>query len=581
MKAISHLFKICFLTVFFALGFFALAFTAQGPSKPGVSVATLFGRPIFGDQIQRPPEVREPTSLSAEEIQKFVQEQEKFTACMRDRGDCLFYIIWQALMDAYVKEHRLSPTKAEIEAFIQDLHKMDPGKGSEPTRTEIIEMQKLGAENFVKRWKFDKGLYEQYGGRVIGTKFGMIPQGAHVKFIKEHELKKSFEIYDPDLKKAFYRHLESLPGMHMEVSEKAAKFYFEKPSWLRTPEEMKRGLSRVRSFITDLKDPDLEVRNFALAALAELGPEALRPEALRREAKEAVPVIIELLKDKNTRHQAADALQAIGPDAKEASPTLVEVLVDPDEGTSIGIAAALRDIGPGAVPALIEALGDRPRMTRAAFVLGQIGPAAKDALPVLTKLLEHPNPDIRQNARKALKQISGEESPSYFTEWPPVMTVKDIWESTALVYAKIALAQAKAGKRTAAEMTSQEALLIAAGIYNEIDKDKAFEAIAELQAKTGEVKRAVETASDVKNDYRKVHALLGIAKAQAKAGDQQGAQTTFGKAIEIASSLKNKHFALADIAEARAEARDVQGALNTSVLLPSDSRKAEVLAVIS
>lgn len=332
----------------------------------------------------------------------------------------------------------------------------------------------------------------------------------------------------------------------------------------------------VRSFVKDLKGPDIETRKFALAALAELGT-----ESLRRGAKAAVPVIIELLKDRNTRLEAADALGAMGSDAKEASPALVEVLVDQDNATSIAVGAALRDIGPGAVPALIEALGDRPRMARAAFVLGQIGPAAKDAILALTKLLEHPNPDIHQNARKALKQISGEESPSYFVEWPPVMTIQAIPESAALVYAKISLAQAKAGKRAAAEMTSREAFLIAAGIYNEIDKDKAFESIAELQAKAGEVKRAVETASAIKNDYRKVRALLGIAKAQAKAGDQQGAQTTFGKAIETASSLKNKHFALAGIAEARAEARDVQGALNTSVLLPSNSMKAEVLAVIA
>jgi hypothetical protein len=68
----------------------------------------------------------------------------------------------------------------------------------------------------------------------------------------------------------------------------------------------------------------------------------------------------------------------------------IEALKDKDKGTRIAAAFALGKIGPAAkdaVPALIEALKDKDRDVRstAAQALSGIGPAAKAAVPALTE----------------------------------------------------------------------------------------------------------------------------------------------------------------------------------------------------
>lgn len=87
-------------------------------------------------------------------------------------------------------------------------------------------------------------------------------------------------------------------------------------------------------------------------------------DALARIGRDAVPALVEALGDRNVqvRRQAALALGRIGPDAEQA------------------------------VPALSAALGDGDEQVRrnAARALGQIGPAAKEAIGPLMQLLRQP-----------------------------------------------------------------------------------------------------------------------------------------------------------------------------------------------
>jgi hypothetical protein len=80
----------------------------------------------------------------------------------------------------------------------------------------------------------------------------------------------------------------------------------------------------------------------------------------------------------------------------------------------------LGDYGPAAfaaVPALIDKLGCThtntfeisPNIMRyyAATALGKIGPGARDAVPALHRALNDPSPAVREEAAKALYQITG------------------------------------------------------------------------------------------------------------------------------------------------------------------------------
>ena len=64
------------------------------------------------------------------------------------------------------------------------------------------------------------------------------------------------------------------------------------------------------------------------------------------EAKDALAVITQLLKDKETsvRWRAAQTLQMMGPDAKTAIPALTELLNDKDENVRKAAAEALEKI---------------------------------------------------------------------------------------------------------------------------------------------------------------------------------------------------------------------------------------------
>jgi HEAT repeat protein len=219
----------------------------------------------------------------------------------------------------------------------------------------------------------------------------------------------------------------------------------------------------VPTITATLKDENL--RHSSIWALHGIGPAA----------KDAVPALVEFLKDKDARRDVLYALQAIGPNASSAVPAIHEALVcaqdsKGDKGTSrvgngpdaadlkdaeewqVACVSTLAAIGPtakatvpslvkllksdsldlriaaaqalwcinkhpDAVPTLIEllklpisrerwALGDE----RVA-ALGEIGPAAKAALPQLRKLhAETSDYRLKEDVVKAVEKIDPDEA---------------------------------------------------------------------------------------------------------------------------------------------------------------------------
>jgi HEAT repeat protein len=199
------------------------------------------------------------------------------------------------------------------------------------------------------------------------------------------------------------------------------------------------------ALVKALKDQDHAVRFEAAGAMASLDLESLITRGVRIEesvsplrkilvddrstgaamalahigsaAKDAVPELILALREalKGEAEQglgeaAAKALGSIGPSASNAVPILVQALRGP-EMLDYHSAVALGRIGTPAVPALIKALGDPKVRVResAAFALGEIGPSAKAAIPILEKIsLQDKDQVVRKSAVSALKKIKGE-----------------------------------------------------------------------------------------------------------------------------------------------------------------------------
>ena len=87
--------------------------------------------------------------------------------------------------------------------------------------------------------------------------------------------------------------------------------------------------------------------------------------------------------DGATRH--GRQLGELGSQAKSAVPVLFKMLdSEQDQDAARGALRSMDDAGPEAVDVLIEGLesDDRRRRYYAMFLLGKIGPAAKDAVPL-------------------------------------------------------------------------------------------------------------------------------------------------------------------------------------------------------
>jgi HEAT repeat protein len=113
-----------------------------------------------------------------------------------------------------------------------------------------------------------------------------------------------------------------------------------------------------------------------LGLSGELGPEA----------KEAVPILIEKLKDPELSQDVALTLGYMGAAAEPAVPSLVKALRGEDGGLALRVPDVLGQLGPvakAAVPALIEEVKNGDYGAAAARALGRIGRDAQPAVPTL------------------------------------------------------------------------------------------------------------------------------------------------------------------------------------------------------
>ena len=214
-----------------------------------------------------------------------------------------------------------------------------------------------------------------------------------------------------------------------------------------------------------LKHESRDYRRRALQALGKIGPAA----------KEAVPEILEMLKERATSDAAFDALGEIGPAASEALPALVKLVnnedspyrlkslstierirpsgpamvkqivkwmhdpsvslhaervwnvLGPEDIPSIKVLARsenslersmavdkLCDLGQAAMPALIELLkGNDPDVrNRVLRGFGQMGPPAKAAVPAIAEILRDKDWQLRSTAAITLGQIGPGAKPA-------------------------------------------------------------------------------------------------------------------------------------------------------------------------
>ncbi len=162
--------------------------------------------------------------------------------------------------------------------------------------------------------------------------------------------------------------------------------------------------------IVALSDPSAAVREASAAALAQVGKHA---------SSDASAALSKALTDTDpeVRAPAAVALRSMGPKAARAIPQLVEALNDPVDYVRVVAAEALGAMGASA-SAAVAPLATKLLTQDQVFVLsavasslGDIGPAAKDALPALNEVLAKRR--VGSAAEEAILRIEGKPVPEY------------------------------------------------------------------------------------------------------------------------------------------------------------------------
>jgi len=159
-----------------------------------------------------------------------------------------------------------------------------------------------------------------------------------------------------------------------------------------------------------LTDADPAIRGDAAAAIAAIGPDAAA----------AVPHLAKVLTDdgpEGAKYPAAYALGRIGPTAKPALEQLRALATSPDEvlatvalWSTLKIAPNDRSLIELAIPSLRKAVRADREIVRleAAIALGEIGPEAVSAIPILELVSEEdPSKPVRTAAANALAKIKG------------------------------------------------------------------------------------------------------------------------------------------------------------------------------
>jgi hypothetical protein len=141
------------------------------------------------------------------------------------------------------------------------------------------------------------------------------------------------------------------------------------------------GASSVPSLMAGLKDPDIRLRrNVALAfSVLSGGWWLFECGAAKVDIRPALPALVAAFgdSDPDVRAWAAQAVGGIGANAADAVHSLTELLKNGDEGSR----------------------------NSACIALGQIGPAAKAALPALRAALADKSQDVRRFAARAIQRI--------------------------------------------------------------------------------------------------------------------------------------------------------------------------------
>ncbi len=154
--------------------------------------------------------------LQKQQVIKFKQEREKLLTELNDTS--------LSERDRSIKESSLQRNEKMLQSFTKV-------EKEQPPEMSIMELQVV--QGFIKSWKVNKALYEKYGGRIVGQKFGPEPFDAIRDFLIEQEKAGAFKIIDKSCETYFWQYFANDKQRFM--SKEDGEKYLNTPWWMMDP----------------------------------------------------------------------------------------------------------------------------------------------------------------------------------------------------------------------------------------------------------------------------------------------------------------------------------------------------------
>jgi hypothetical protein len=171
----------------------------------------------------------EKNNLNAndEEIREFQEYQERFMA--KDRINRQKKL---AELEKKLREAKLSSTEKEqtekYRTTLLSLASHDKRRDEMNFKPTTDAFRGIAAP-WIEGWKFNKSVYDKYGGTVGITKFGPDPVGATECLLQDYEKQGKIVIHDENLRSAFWNRLSVPPRFTAKPEEIDFTPYWKKP----------------------------------------------------------------------------------------------------------------------------------------------------------------------------------------------------------------------------------------------------------------------------------------------------------------------------------------------------------------
>lgn len=113
---------------------------------------------------------------------------------------------------------------AELDTVNMTIAALGTSDPAQPGTEEAKAREQIAAA-FVRQWKINRALYQQYGGRIIFQQGGPEPLDAYRLFLEQQQAQGNFKILNKDLERAFWRYFvtDSMHSFYPRGSKEEAQ----------------------------------------------------------------------------------------------------------------------------------------------------------------------------------------------------------------------------------------------------------------------------------------------------------------------------------------------------------------------